>query len=95
MKLIKSARDSVGGPSSGKANASMSGDNNQNGLDNKMDDDEDEFQMIETESDQDETMKDGEVDKIMIDSKKDESLKQINTVATVIASILNSITQLR
>ena len=70
----------------------MSGDNNQNGLDNKMDDDEDEFQMIETESDQDETMKDGEVDKIMIDSKKDESLKQINTVATVIASILNSIT---
>ena len=73
----------------------MSGDNNQNGLDNKMDDDEDEFQMIETESDQDETMKDGEVDIIMIDSKKDESLKQINTVATVIASILNSITQLR
>ena len=67
----------MGGPSSGKANASLSGDNNQNGMDNNLDDDEDDFQMIETESDQDEAMKDGEVDKIMLDSKEQETAKQI------------------
>ena len=51
--------------------------------------------MIETESDQDETLNDGEVDKIELNDREMEAVKKVEKTATVLASLLNSISQLR
>ena len=62
-----------------------------------MDDDDDDFQLIESESSDSGKGRadDTEIDKLTVDSKEDEMVKHMELTATVLASILNFIVMLR
>ena len=66
----------MGGPSSGKANASESQENNTGAALGMMDDDDDDFQLIESESSSDKGgVDDTEIDRLTVDSKDDEMVR--------------------